>query len=225
MILGVLGAGAVAAVAGAAVATGQPQQGAMPSMPGDVPERDRLVTLPSNGPTRYRLRLVEEDVDFDDAATPAPGTPAPERRRLVVLVPGISYPMDCFDELFEQISLANRSVLVYDVTGRGFSHSSGEPMTARLFSRQLAELLDALNLSDFALNIVGWSMGTVIATTFAREHPHTVASMVLLAPPGGAAARKPLTASLLKLPFGVGAALGMRSVRRTLKKMCVCMRA
>ena len=212
-------AAAVGAAAGigALLLAGRMPRGALPGLSGPLPDGDRAVELPSNGYTRYRLALH-----------PVHSQQRQRAQRLVVLVPGISYPMDCMKRLFYTLEQAGFSVLLYDVTGRGFSHSSGEPMTIRLYVRQLEELLTKLDLwraggdgssSAFKLHLVGWSMGAVIATHFARVHPNDVGTMCLLAPPGGAAANKPLQAKLLGLPLGIGRAVVMLFVKRVLKKL------
>lgn len=178
--------------------------------------------LPSNGRTRYRMVLQPTR------------SQSQRQRQLVVLIPGISYPMDCMKSLFDTLQQEGFSVLLYDVAGRGFSHSSGQPMTIARYVRQLEELLAKLGLwgtgggggtedpslsPGISLHLVGWSMGAVIATHFARAHPGDVATLCLLAPPGGAAANKPLQARLIGLPLGMGRALAMLSVKGVLKKL------
>lgn len=194
-----VGVGA-AALGGLLVWRMQPPSGPMPALPGDMPgDGDESVALKSSGHTRYRLK----------------DGPGP----LVVLVHGISYPMEVYDVLFRQLAGAGRSVLMYDLSGRGYSHTNGEPLTIECYVRQLQELLDALGLSERELEIVGWSMGSVIATHYACARPSSVTKLVLLAPVGGAPAAKPRTAGLLHAPFGVGNALGELFVRPSLNKL------
>lgn len=178
----------------------QPPRGPAASLPGNVPDGDSSAFLQaSGGPTRYRSSLGSG--------------------RLIVLIPGISYPMELYDEMFKALVAAGRSVLMYDVTGRGYSHSSGEKMTADLYVRQLAELLDATGHGQEEVDLVGWSMGSVIATHMADRYPQRVARIVLLAPVGGIVPNKPWTANLIHLPLGIGPALAALLVPSTLKKL------
>jgi pimeloyl-ACP methyl ester carboxylesterase len=157
------------------------------------------VTLKTTGITRYRLH--------DGAG------------RMVVLIPGVSYPMEVYNVLFDELVAAGRAVLVYDVTGRGYSHSSGEPMSAVHFVQQLVELLASLKLEARQLELVAWSLGGVIASNFILKNPSRVSRLVLLAPTGAIAPQKPLTAKLLHVPFGVGNLLASAFVPSTLRKL------
>ena len=190
-------AGSVAALA-VLVLRNQPAKGKLPGLPGPVPDGDDTIVLKTTGSTRYRLA---------DEGNP---------KRLVVLIHGISYPMDCMTLLFETLVRGGHNVLLYDITGRGYSHSSGAPMTGDLYLTQLTELLQQLELFDRKIDIVAWSMGTIVASFFARKYPSKVSRVVLLAPPGGARANKPFTANLLHLPLGIGSALGKLAVGPTL---------
>jgi pimeloyl-ACP methyl ester carboxylesterase len=54
-----------------------------------------------------------------------------------------------------------------------------------LYERQLLELLEGLRLRDRRpAHIIGLSMGGVISIHFARQHPHWVRSLTLIAPAG-----------------------------------------
>ena len=180
---------------------GRYPNGPVAALPGEVPAVDSVVTLDaSGGPTRYR--------HWSGRGGP-----------LVVLIPGISYPMECYTPLFEVLKAAGHSVLMYDVTGRGYSHSSGEPMTASLLVRQLNELLAALNLGNDEMHLIGWSMGTVVATHFCDRFPERVARLVLLGPVGAVTANKPATAKLIHAPLGIGNALATLVMPGALQKL------
>ena len=140
--------------------------GTCASLPGSLPTGDQQVMLPSNGLTRYIYR-------------PGDG----KTTSIIVLIHGISYPgVDIWRDLID--AFEGRSVLAYDLTGRGYSHSSGEPMTVDVYINQLEELLNALGCQDRSLELVGWSLGGVIASTFAHRHPGRVGKLVMLATAG-----------------------------------------
>ena len=95
------------------------------------------MTLKTTGTTRFRL-------SHGSGADP----------RVAVLIHGISYPMEVcvcvvpevcsvcldvalllqvYDRLYSDLTQAGRAVLMYDLTGRGWSHSRGTPMTIAVF--------------------------------------------------------------------------------------------
>ena len=176
-----------------------PLKGSAASLPGPIPSGDVSVELKTTGRTRYRLVLGQGP--------------------LAVLIHGISYPMDVYRTLAAELENAGRAVLLYDLTGRGFSHSSGEPMTIAHYIQQLDELLEALNLNSEPHDVVAWSLGSVIAAQFAHSRPSRVRRLVLLAPVGGIPPHKPLAAKLLHLPLGLGDLLATLFVPLTLKKL------
>eukprot|EP00908_Phaeocystis_cordata_P009471 Transcript_20252.p1 GENE.Transcript_20252~~Transcript_20252.p1 ORF type:complete len:242 (+),score=57.01 Transcript_20252:1261-1986(+) len=114
--------------------------------------------------------------------------------------------MEVYSMLFDSLTSRGHAVLSYDITGRGYSHSSGAPMTLNHLVQQLEELLSVLQLDDRQLDLVGWSMGGVIASSYAVRHPSRIARLALIAPPGATPPMKPLSAKLLLLPL-VGNAL------------------
>ena len=143
--------------------------GSARALPGTPPAGDHLITLPGTGITRYRI-----------TASSAANAP------LVVLVHGISYPgIDVWRGMTRALEARGCTVLAYDLTGRGWSHSSGEPLTAKVYVAQLEELLKALGLTGRPIDgLLGWSLGGVIASLFAARHPTLVRRLLLLAPGG-----------------------------------------
>ena len=90
--------------------------------------------------------------------------------------------MDSFNRLYDEVTLGGvtpRAALMYDISGRGYSHSQTKhPMTIQLFVTQLEELLEALNIPPSTkLQIVAWSMGTIVGTKYAYDHPGTLTSV------------------------------------------------
>ena len=92
------GINTIVAASGAALALAvwllQPPAGNMPALPGDVPATDAEVHLPTTGRTRYRL--------------------SPGAGRLVVLIHGISYPMDVYARLFDDLVQAGPRSWIFD---------------------------------------------------------------------------------------------------------------
>jgi pimeloyl-ACP methyl ester carboxylesterase len=104
----------------------------------------------------------------------------PPAGRTVVFIHGFSIPYYLWDHNFYALANAGFRVLRYDLYGRGYSDRPSGPYNARLFDRQLQELLEALKIDD--VDLVGASMGGPIAVTFAVRHPEKVRTVSLLAP-------------------------------------------
>ena len=141
-----------------------------------------FISLP-NGYTHYELG-GEENADT------------------VVLVHGVSVPHFIWDPTFAVLIEAGYRVLRYDLYGRGYSDRPKNAYTLDLFTRQLRDLLDALEISD-PICLCGLSMGGPISATFTARHPERVKKLALFAPVGGSAIPQTLPFKLLSIP-GLG---------------------
>ena len=123
----------------------------------------------------------------------------------VVLVHGFSVPYYIYDPTFEFLTRNGFRVLRYDLFGRGFSDRPDMSYDIELFVRQLAELLDALDISR-PISLVGLSMGGPITATFTTRYPERVERLVLIDPAG---ARTLFLSRILKVVAapGIGEAL------------------
>jgi len=111
---------------------------------------------------------------------------ATESLPLVVLVHGFIGSHAYFQTLANSlVEKSGRRVLRYDNYGRGHSNWDGTPQTVSLFTGQLAELLFALDEKG-TIDLVGYSMGGVIASHFAQIYPEKIHSLSLLSPACGA---------------------------------------
>ena len=128
----------------------------------------------------------------------------PPTGRVVVLAAGFSVPYYIWDPTFTALTDAGMRVLRYDYYGRGFSDRPDVPYDQEFYVRQLAELLDALRVTD-PIDLVGLSLGGSIVTSVADRHPDRVASLIYVdpsfrspetAPAGSAAVWSFLTAIL-----------------------------
>ncbi len=107
------------------------------------------------------------------------GDPAGE---VVVLVPGFSVPCFTYDKVYDALA-EDHQVLRYDHFGRGLSERLGEVHDLDLLVGQLRELLDRLPISG-PVTLVGHSMGGVVVSRFALDHPERVKRLVLVDPVG-----------------------------------------
>ncbi|HEX8993099.1 MAG TPA: alpha/beta fold hydrolase [Anaerolineales bacterium] len=100
----------------------------------------------------------------------------------VVLVHGFSVPYFIWDLTVDALLAAGRRVLRYDLFGRGYSDRPHVRYSLQLFIQQLDALLDSLGLAQ--VDLVGLSMGGVIAAGFAVRSPERVRQLVLIDPIG-----------------------------------------
>src|SRR6185436_10704174 len=107
---------------------------------------------------------------------------------LIVLVHGFSVPYFIFDPTFEFLTRSGFRVLRYDLFGRGYSDRPRVEYNLDLFVAQLVDLLDALRFTG-TVNLLGLSLGGLIASAFTVRHPERVAKLILIDPAGA----KPIT--------------------------------
>jgi pimeloyl-ACP methyl ester carboxylesterase len=116
----------------------------------------------------------------------------------VVLIHGFGVPSYIWDPTFQVLSDTGFRVLRYDLYGRGFSDRPDVTYNPDLFDQQLFHLLAAL---DFPLpaDLIGVSMGGVIAAHFTDRHSSKVRRLCLI-DPAGVAPRPSLVSRLETLP-------------------------
>jgi pimeloyl-ACP methyl ester carboxylesterase len=99
----------------------------------------------------------------------------------VVLAAGLSVPYYIWDPTYEALIDAGYRVLRYDYYGRGYSDRPSLAYTQDVYVRQLAELLDALDVTQ-AVDLAGLSFGGSVVTSFADRFPDRVRSLVYVDP-------------------------------------------
>lgn len=133
----------------------------------------------------------------------------------VVLVHGFSVPSVVWDNTFTDLKNADRTVLRYDLYGRGFSDRPSVKYDAELYVTQLKELADKL-LPGKQLILCGLSMGGAISVAFADKYPDKVSKLVLV-DPAGFPMPTPGAATLIKVPL-IGDYFGRVFARRAMEK-------
>ncbi|KAI9206114.1 Alpha/Beta hydrolase protein [Polychytrium aggregatum] len=73
-------------------------------------------------------------------------------------------------------------VLIYDYYGRGYSDAPRVPYNESLYVTQGRELVEHIGWSKF--QVLGFSLGGAIATSFASQYPEKVTRLALAAPAG-----------------------------------------
>ncbi len=129
----------------------------------DVPPWSRFVQLP-RGRTRFQV------------AGPETGAP-------VLLVHGLSYPMEVWSPLVDHLAAQGFRVCRYDLPGRGLSDYDFAPLTPAALCEHLLQLLDAVGFKE-PTTLVSLSNSDVLLTEVADVVPERVRALVWLAPSG-----------------------------------------
>ena len=128
----------------------------------DVPARKALggsFIKTSNGVVHYQLT-------------------GPDDAEIVVLVHGFSVPAFIWEPTFVFLKEQGYQVLRFDLFGRGFSDRPDKEYGLELFSQQLKDLLDQLEIEQ-PINLIGLSMGGPIVSRFTHQNPHRVKRLIL----------------------------------------------
>jgi pimeloyl-ACP methyl ester carboxylesterase len=121
--------------------------------------------------------------------------------RPVVLIQGLSGSMDGWDPAFlDALAAAGHRVIVFDNEGVGRSTTRPGTLSIRSMGDDTAALIRRLRLRR--PDVVGWSMGGMIAQSLAIRHPAALRRLVLLATAPGDGRATPPRADALALLSG-----------------------
>jgi pimeloyl-ACP methyl ester carboxylesterase len=95
----------------------------------------------------------------------------------LLLIMGYGGTMDVWDPAMVAELAKSNMVIMFDNRGVGYSTSSDAPFSMELFASDAAGLLDALSIES--ANILGWSMGSIIAQEMALRHPEKTRKLIL----------------------------------------------
>ena len=120
----------------------------------------------------------------------------------LVLVMGYAGTMEAWDPRFVDTLARHYRVVVFDNAGLGGTTNMPAPLSIDAMADQTAALISSLNLT--APDVLGWSMGSMIAQSLADRHPSDVGKLVLAASwPGNGAATAPPQTTINELKSGV----------------------
>lgn len=109
----------------------------------------------------------------------------PTNGRRVLLIHGISTPCCVFRDMAHTLVEDGCRVLTFDLFGRGWSDApTGVPYDDRLYIAQILYALYSSPESWARFNLVGYSLGGAVATSFAATMPGRIETLVLIAPAG-----------------------------------------
>ena len=100
----------------------------------------------------------------------------PDKGQALVFINSLGSDFRIWDEIVEKLP-DGIGVLRYDMRGHGLSSVVTEPCNMGLLARDLAELLDVLDVRKCLL--VGISIGGIVAQRFAIDYPGLVDAMLL----------------------------------------------
>ena len=112
----------------------------------------------------------------------------------LVLITGYGGTMESWDRLFVDALARRHHVVIFDNAGVGQTQALPAPLTIDAMASQTSALISALGLQR--PDVLGWSMGSMIAQALAVLHPDQVRRLVLCAsyPSNGTAIRPSQTA-------------------------------
>jgi pimeloyl-ACP methyl ester carboxylesterase len=125
----------------------------------------------------------------------------------LLMITGFSASMDDWAPYFVDALASHFRVIVFDNAGVGETAALADPLSVPEMADQTSALISTLRLGQ--CDVLGWSMGGLIAQSLAASHPHQVRRLVLAATQAG-------TGNAIPVPAAAQAALDSGSVEATL---------
>jgi pimeloyl-ACP methyl ester carboxylesterase len=119
----------------------------------------------------------------------------------LVMITGYSGTMEGWDQSFVNAIAQHYRVVIFDNAGVGQTQALPAPLSVDQMANQTSALIAALGLNR--PDILGWSMGSMIAQALAVLHPDQVRRLILCASyPGNGTAVRPSEAAIHALTSG-----------------------
>ena len=110
-------------------------------------------------------------------------TQGPEDGRPVLMIHGLSYPLEVWGPVADRLVSQGNRVVTYDLYGRGQSGWDGAPLSTELQAEQALAVMDIVGFRG-AVNVVSLSNADLIALWLAAMVPERIRTVSLLAPSG-----------------------------------------
>ena len=123
----------------------------------------------SNAIQTYSVRVGDIDIGYRITGNGQP----------LVLITGYSATMDLWDPIIIKKLSSHYKVIIFDNRGIGKTTASEKPFTIKLFAEDTIGFMNALKIEK--AYILGWSMGSFIATEVALKYPERVNKLILYA--------------------------------------------
>jgi pimeloyl-ACP methyl ester carboxylesterase len=97
----------------------------------------------------------------------------------ILLINGYSQSMDNWDPILLEKLASNHTVIIFDNRGIGNTTSGEKGFSIVQFANDTAGLLDALEIKQ--IDVLGYSMGGIIAQELGLNHPNRVGKLIIYA--------------------------------------------
>jgi pimeloyl-ACP methyl ester carboxylesterase len=138
-----------------------------------------ILALPASASGAQTRSIVDAPIRSIEAGNGTVGYRSVGKGPPLVMIMGLSGTMDAWPPSFVDALAARRRVIVFDNEGIRRSSAGGGVLTIGRMARRTAALIRALRLGR--PDVLGWSMGGMIAQSLARQHPRRVRRLVLCA--------------------------------------------
>src|SRR5262245_32068918 len=119
----------------------------------------------------------------------------------IILLNGASDDMDAWDPSFLTGLSSNHTVIAFDSRGIANTTNGTKPYSMQQLANDTAGLLDALKIPK--ADVMGHSLGSMIAQAFTISHPEKVSRLILVSSTCGGKEGIPKPAEFLKLQADV----------------------
>jgi pimeloyl-ACP methyl ester carboxylesterase len=138
-----------------------------------------LLVLPASAAGAQNRSIVDAPIRTVKAGKGTVGYRSIGQGPPLVMIMGLSGSMDAWPPSFVDALAARRRVIVFDNEGIRRSSAGRGTLTIGRMARRTAALIRALRLRR--PDVLGWSMGGMIAQSLARQRPRRVRRLVLCA--------------------------------------------
>jgi pimeloyl-ACP methyl ester carboxylesterase len=141
----------------------------------------------------YKIPIKKVRVNDIDVAYKRIGNDS----NVIVLISGGSNTMNFWDPHMVKELSKNNTILVFDSRGIGNTTSGSKPFSIKQFANDTVGLLDALKINN-KVDILGFSLGSLVAQEIAYMHPERVNRLVLYGSLCGGKEVVPPSSALIK---------------------------
>ena len=144
-----------------------------------------LDNMPSHNVTVGDINIAYKQIGRPDA-------------KPIILITGASATMDMWNPLLlEQLASANYRVIIFENRGVGESTVGTKEFSIPQFANDTLGLLDALGISK--ADVLGWSMGGMIAQQLAVTNPDRVENLILYTTSCGGPSDRPTPPEVIQI--------------------------
>ena len=142
----------------------------------------------------------------------------PEDGRPVLMIPGLTYPLEVWGPVADRLSADGNRVVTFDLYGRGQSDWDGVPLDTAIQAEQALAIMDQVGFRG-GVNVVSLSTSDLIALWLAAAVPERIRTVALVAPTGVDPRTQRGSVGVSNQPWlrGISSALMARRLLRRMK--------